>query len=178
MSDEKKPALTQEEIDRRISEARTHAQSQAQEPTEPETTEPTKPNSKKPKRKDESAIASRTSDQLSSATNQSAQELVATEQQAKKARIAGGMQKGINDAQDIRGGYQLGLMEGVTQGIANDNAQFIQGLVGGLSQHAEETVDVGEMLAQVRAKKNPLESLDLQTDTSSQTQIKPFNIFE
>ncbi|MCD8486605.1 hypothetical protein QPK87_25220 [Kamptonema cortianum] len=166
-------SINPEDLEKELADVRAESRKADPEVTGSNSKRPTK----KPKRQDESAIATRTSDQIASATSQSAQDMVEVEQQAKKTRIAGGMTKGIKDAQDVRRGYQLGLMEGVTQGMAEDTAQFIQGIVGGLTEHAEDTVDVDDLLESVRSKKNPLEALDLRPDTSA-TQTNRFSIFD
>ncbi|MBO3463681.1 hypothetical protein G7B40_040415 [Aetokthonos hydrillicola Thurmond2011] len=70
---------------------------------------------------------------VESAIANSAQELVKIEEQARTARVEMGFQEGQKDAQEIRSGYQLGLLTGLTQGKAadtNDLAEQLQALRG------------------------------------------------
>lgn len=97
----------------------------------------------------EGAIAKKASDTLASKTSQQAQELIKADKRSKQQRLETGIREGIEDAKDIRKGYQLGLLYGLTKSKERDSQELDEQLQK-LRQHTDASM--GDELQQALDK--------------------------
>ncbi len=70
------------------------------------------------------AIEKTVTSELQQATSEAAKELVDANSQALQERLQIGVREGLEDAKDIRKGYQLGLLKGLTQAKQTDTREL------------------------------------------------------
>lgn len=85
-----------------------------------------------------------------------AQRLLETEQKAKQTRVEVGIATGLKEAEDIRAGKHLGLIEGLTRATIEDTHGIVEQLTA-LYGFTDENTDISESLEALDAGINPLE---------------------
>ncbi len=130
------------------------------------------------------AIEKTVSSELQQATNDAAKELVDANSQALQERVQIGVREGLEDAKDIRKGYQLGLLKGLTQAKQTDTRELGEQLQA-LRSHTDTQAqsDVSESLTQLNKtvkkedlEESPLELVNRLVKESAPTQNEGFRI--
>ena len=111
---------------------------------------------KKPTRKSKKGSIQKASDKVNEATANAAQQLVKADKAAKKVRIQSGIQQGEQDAKDIRQGYQIGLLKGLTKAKVEDTIELASQL-GALQDFTNEETEID--LEEEEGESDPLEAL-------------------
>lgn len=101
--------------------------------------------SKKETEKQAKEAMVKASQKIDEKTANQAKELVKADKVSKQARFKTGVREGIEDSKDIRKGYQLGLMTGLTQAKIEDTKQLseqLKALRDYSDEQASEDLDV------------------------------------
>ncbi len=130
------------------------------------------------------AIEKTVSSELQQATSDAAKELVDANSQALQERVQIGVREGLEDAKDIRKGYQLGLLKGLTQAKQTDTRELGEQLQA-LRQHTDQKAqsEVEESLTQLNKtvkaedlEESPLELVNRLVKESAPKQSENFRI--
>lgn len=127
-------------------------------------------------RSGDGTIAKKASDTLASKTSQQAQELIKADKRSKQQRLETGIREGIEDAKDIRKGYQLGLLYGLTKSKERDSTELDEQLQK-LRQHTDASM--GDELQQALDKVlGNLDTEDAEDEEDSSDPLDLGKLFE
>lgn len=96
------------------------------------------------------------SERVGSALANKAERLLETEKKAKETRTNLGISAGLKEAEEIRAGKHLGLIEGLTRATIEDTNGIAQQLMA-LYEYTDENTDISESIEALEAGINPLD---------------------
>lgn len=110
---------------------------------------------KKPRNKND-ALTTKASEETTNALALKAQELLKAEEESAQALIQAGVSDGLHDAKVMRGGYQLGLLEGLKRSKTEDTRQLLSQKAM-VREYTDEMTDISQILEALNEGTDPLD---------------------